>query len=86
MGISSDEVERLSELLVEKDAEIERLGQENLRLRDSLAALTVRITELETLLGRNSKNSSMPPSAEGFAKPPVTSNRAAPAPSRQATR
>ena len=76
MGISSDEVERLSQLLAEKDAEIERLGQENLRLRDSLAALTVRITELETLLGRNSKNSSMPPSAEGFAKPPVTASRA----------
>jgi transposase len=28
------------------------------------------------LLGRNSKNSSMPSSAEGFAKPPVTPNRA----------
>jgi len=63
MGSSSEEVERLSSLLLEKDAQI--------------AALTARIAQLETLLARNSKNSSMPPSAEGFAKPPVTPNRAA---------
>ena len=77
MGSGSDEVERLSRHLLDKDAEIVRLGQENVQLRDSVAALTARIAELETLLGRNSKNSSMPPSAEGFAKPPVTPNRAA---------
>jgi len=70
MGSSDDEVQRLSALLLEKDAE-------NAQLRVTLAELTVRIAQLETLLGRNSKNSSMPPSAEGFAKPPVTSNRAA---------
>jgi transposase len=63
MGDVSEEVERLSSLLLEKDAQI--------------ATLTARIAQLETLLGRNSKNSSMPPSAEGFAKPPVTPNRAA---------
>jgi len=70
MGSSSDEVERLSGLLVEKDAEIARLHA-------TVAVLLTRVDELETLLGRNSKNSSMPPSAEGFAKPPVTPNRAA---------
>jgi transposase/uncharacterized coiled-coil protein SlyX len=70
MGSSSDEVERLSGLLVEKDAEIARLHA-------TVAVLLTRVDELETLLGRNSKNSSMPPSAEGFAKPPVTLNRAA---------
>jgi len=57
------EVERLNDLLREKDVQI--------------ATLTQRIAQLEALLGRNSKNSSMPPSAEGFAKPPVTPNRAA---------
>jgi transposase len=60
---SSDEVQRLSVLLLEKDAQI--------------VALTARVAELEKLLGRNSKNSSMPPSAEGFAKAPVKPNRAA---------
>jgi transposase len=63
MESSSDEVERLSALLLEKDVQI--------------AALTARIAELEKLLGRNSKNSSLPPSAEGFAKAPVAPNRAA---------
>lgn len=63
MGDSSGEVEHLRGLLLEKDAQI--------------AALTARIAQLESLLGRNSKNSSMPPSAEGFAKAPVPANRAA---------
>jgi transposase len=63
MGSGNDEVERLSALLLEKDVQI--------------AALTARIAELEKLLGRNSKNSSLPPSAEGFTKAPVAPNRAA---------
>jgi transposase len=70
MGSSSDEIKCLSNLLLEKDAEITQL-------RATVAALLLRVGELETLLGRNSKNSSMPPSAEGFAKLPVTPNRAA---------
>jgi hypothetical protein len=77
MGSNSDEVERMSRHLLEKDAEIVWLGQENVQLRDSVAALTTRIAELETLLGRNPKNFSMPPSAERFAKSPATLNRAA---------
>jgi transposase len=70
MGDNRDDVERLSGLLRERDAEITEL-------RATVSALTTRIAELEARLGRNSKNSSMPPSAEGFAKPPVTLNRAA---------
>jgi hypothetical protein len=63
MGSSSDQVERLSRILLEKVAEIAQLHA-------TVAVLLARVAELEILLGRNSKNSSMPPSAEGFAKPP----------------
>jgi transposase len=77
MGNGHDDVEALSRLLHEKDAQIERLELENAGLRDSVTALEDRIAQLEAMLSRNSKNSSMPPSAEGFAKPPVTPNRAA---------
>ena len=60
MGSSSDQVERLSRILLEKVAEIAQLHA-------TVAVLLARVAELEILLGRNSKNSSMPPSAEGFA-------------------
>ena len=38
-----------------------------------IAALQARIADLEERLGRNPRNSSMPPSAEGFTKPPAQS-------------
>jgi hypothetical protein len=60
MGSSNHEVERLSALLLERDVQI--------------ATLMVRVAELKKLLGRNSKNSSLPPSAEGFTKAPVIAN------------
>jgi hypothetical protein len=62
MGSRNDEVERLTALLLERDIQI--------------AALVARVAELEKLIGRNSKNSSLPPSAEGFTKAPVNPNRA----------
>jgi transposase len=65
-----DEVERLSSLLLERDDEVAQLHA-------TVSLLTARVAELEKLLTRNSKNSSLPPSAEGFAKAPVTPNRAA---------
>ena len=76
MGNNRDDVERLSGLLRDRDAEIERLGRENTELRESVAALTTRIAQLEAILGRNPRNSSMPPSSEGFSKPPLPQDRA----------
>ena len=38
-----------------------------------IAALQARIVDLEERVGRNPRNSSMPPSAEGFTKPPSPS-------------
>jgi hypothetical protein len=46
MGKNQNEVERLNYLLREKDAQI--------------AVLTQRIAQLDAMLGRNSKNFSMP--------------------------
>lgn len=38
---------------------------------EQVERLVVRVAELEEQLRRNSRNSSMPPSAEGYSKPPV---------------
>jgi transposase len=48
-----------------------RMGE----LEELNRSLTARVADLEERLGRNPRNSSMPPSAEGFSKPPVP-NRA----------
>lgn len=79
MGEGNVVVERL-----ERDNE--RLESENDELRSTVKVLSARVAELERYLGRNSKNSSRPPSAEGFAKAPVAPNRAASASSWQADR
>jgi transposase len=64
------------------DAQWQRLEQqntelraENAELRRMVGTLEARIAELERQLGRNPRNSSMPPSAEGLTKPPAP-NRA----------
>jgi len=54
-------VEQLLALLAERDRMIERLVE--------------RITQLEARLGRNWQNSSQPPSADAFVKPPPRSLR-----------
>jgi transposase len=46
---------------------------ENAVLRAQVAALESKLADLEERLGRNPRNSSMPPSAEGFSKPPSPS-------------
>ena len=58
----------------------EDLARENVELRARVDALTqrnaeleARIADLEVRLGKNPRNSSMPPSAEGFSKPPAPS-------------
>ena len=66
----------------ENDADDQRLERENEELRSenadlhkTVAALEARVADLEARLKRNPRNSSMPPSAEGLAKPPAP-NRA----------
>jgi transposase len=46
---------------------------ENELLRAQVAMLESKLADLEERLGRNPRNSSMPPSAEGLSKPPVPS-------------
>ena len=64
-------LERLSRLeaaLAERDALIGQLRAENARLAE-------RVAELERRLGQNPRNSSKPPSSEGYGKPPPRSRR-----------
>src|SRR5450756_288000 len=61
-------VAQLLKLLAERD----RVQAEQAEL---IAALTGRLAELETRLGKNSQNSSQPPSSEAFVKPPPRSLR-----------
>lgn len=57
-----------------RDERIAELEAENAELRRTIATLEARIAQLEERLGRNPRNSSMPPSAEGLNKP--SANRA----------
>lgn len=73
-----DHQAREEQLSQDKDAlavENEALRAENVELKKTVRALEKRIADLEARLGRNPRNSSMPPSAEGLTKPPAP-NRA----------
>jgi transposase len=50
---------------------IDQLQQANARLVAANAALQARVAELERRLGKDSSNSSRPPSSDGLGKPPV---------------
>lgn len=53
----------------------QRQAEEIAQLHERIRELEARLADLEERLGRNPRNSSMPPSAEGLSKPPVA-NRA----------
>lgn len=53
----------------------EELLAENAELKTLVASLLARVDELEARLGKNSQNSSRPPSSDGYTKPPPRSRR-----------
>jgi transposase len=57
------------QVAAERGVEIERLQVENTELK-------ARLAKLEERMGQNPRNSSMPPSAEGLAKPPSMNRKA----------
>src|SRR5680860_1454232 len=71
----TDQVAALREM-ERRSAELMRLADERDRLREAEnRALTERVAQLEARLGRNSRNSNTPPSAEGYSKAPPRSSR-----------
>jgi transposase len=67
--------ENPEEVAARQAEEIVSLRSENSDLKAKITTLEGRIAELEERLGRNPRNSSMPPSLEGLSKPP-SANRA----------
>jgi transposase len=71
----ADQVASLREL-ERRSTERDRLReQENQLLAQENGLLRERVADLEARLGRNSRNSNTPPSAEGYTKPPPRSSR-----------
>ncbi len=59
-------------IALERVKKITELEVDNVVLKNAIATLQVRISDLKERLGLNSSNSSIPPSSEGLLKPPVT--------------
>ena len=74
------EVERLAEENDRLTAEVDRLAGENVELRSEIDSFARKIASLERRVGRNSDNSSLPPSSDLFGRKknkPENANRAA---------
>ena len=67
--------EELKEQVAALEFVIAQQEGENAKLREQIRVLVARLADLEERLGRTPRNSSMPPSKEGLAKPPAP-NRA----------
>jgi hypothetical protein len=67
---------RLRELLAERDARIEELVARLAVAGEQVAELQGQVADLAARAGKNSRNSSRPPSSDGLAKPAPKSLRA----------
>jgi transposase len=72
-----EENQRLREQVAERDARIEQLethlGQQNLlihQMQEQIAGLAQQVKALQDRLGKNSRNSSLPPSSDRFVRQP----------------
>lgn len=72
---SDPSVEQLLELLAGRDAALAERDRVIAELVARSEALAARVAELETRVGKNSQNSSKPPSTDAFVKPPPRSLR-----------
>jgi hypothetical protein len=79
LDYSQEIIEGLEQDNVRLKVDNETLRTENSELRVQIELLATKITGLEKKLGRNSSNSSMPPSSDVFSKPakPESPNRKA---------
>jgi len=63
---------RLRDVIDRQAGELDEARRDNQALRAKVDELSVKLKELAARLGRNAKNSSVPPSSEGLAKKPAT--------------
>jgi transposase len=65
----------LSQRVLELESEVLRLVAENTKLDSEVLRLVAENAELKARLNMNSRNSSKPPSSDGYAKPSPKSRR-----------